>query len=118
MSIETLIEQELKHFGSDAQRQAFARARVVPYQHVETWQYGPELHDCFIVARSDAAQIVYCATGFGPNFPWTAQRVGEQDLGVDSVWFAYLYEAFVCSTMWPEGPPDDFEAKGPGERAV
>lgn len=28
----------------------------------------------------------------------------------------YLYEAFVCSTMWHEGVPEGFTHMGPDER--
>jgi len=110
------LEHELLFFDSDAQRQAFQLARVEPRVILQSWQYGAETHQCTIVATDGRSQIVYCATGFGPNFPWSVQKCGEQDLGMDSEWHAYLYEAFVCSTMWHGGIPPGFTHMGPGER--
>ena len=111
-----LIEQELKFFDSDGQREKFLAA-LVPFNTViESWQYGQETHICTIVAADNKTQIIHCPTGFGPDFPWSVQRKGETDLGMDSEWHAYLYEAFVCSTMWPHDRPHGFMQMAPGER--
>jgi hypothetical protein len=105
IDLEQRIEHELSFFASDEQREAFRRFLVSPVQSIQSWQYGPQSHPCTIVASDGATQIVYCPTGFGPSFPWSAQRVGETDLGRDDYWDAYLYEAFVCSRLWPHGAP-------------
>jgi hypothetical protein len=117
MDLESLIKSELKYFESAEQRAAFDAARVGPSLCTEAWQYGPEKHTCTLVARDDKEQIVYCSTGFGPEFPWSVQFIGETDLGNDGEWYAYLYEAFVSSTMWPAGAPEGFMHMGRGERA-
>ena len=114
--LQRVIDQELKYFDSDEQRLAFQAKRVVPRECNQTWQYGPETHVCTIIASDGLTEVVHCATGFGPQFPWKAQKVGVADLGTDGEWNAYLYEAFVTSSMWPEGPPPGFELTGPGER--
>jgi len=116
MNQEPNIERELLYFDSDAQRRAFQVARVEPRTYPQGWEYSAQIHQCAVVAADDRTQIVYCATGFGPAFPWSVQKVGEQNLGMDSEWLAYLYEAFVCSTMWHEGVPEGFMHMGPDER--
>ena len=118
MNIETIIERELPYFDSDAQRQAFLLVRVEPHVYSQRWQYDARTHQCVVVAADSRTQIVYCVTGFGPSFPWSVQKCGAQDLGMDSGWHAYLYEAFVCSTMWHGGIPNGFAHMGPGERAA
>lgn len=112
-----MIRDELEYFDSDEQRQAFLSFRIEPVQVTQHWQYGDEAHTCFIVARSERFQIVYCASGFGRSFPWSYQRRGAIDLGMDSDWYAYLYEAFICSGLWTGPEPHDFMLTGPGERA-
>jgi hypothetical protein len=112
------IERELRYFDSDVQREAFGVARVAPYEYLESWQYSTEQHKCTVIAADGQTQIVYCATGFGPSFPWSIQKDGENDLGMDSEWYAYLYEAFVCSTMWHGGIPYGFVLMGPNERTA
>ncbi|WP_426687228.1 hypothetical protein [Rhodanobacter ginsengiterrae] len=114
--MESLIEQELKYFGSDDQRRAFRAVYGSLSNCVESWQYGQEMHICTIVAADEKTQIVFCPTGFGPSFPWGVQRIGQTDLGMDDSWHAYLYEAFVCSTIWPHDPPTGFMQMGPSER--
>jgi len=114
--LELTISEELKYFDSDEQRLAFQAKRIVPRQYDQTWQYGSETHLCTIVASDGVTEIVHCSTGFGPSFPWRVQEVGATELGTDGEWHAYLYEAFVTSSMWPEGPPLGFELTGPGER--
>ena len=118
MTLEQKIEHELLYFDSGAQRQAFQLARVEPRVYSQGWQYDAQTHQCTILASDSRTQIVYCATGFGPSFPWSVQKCGEQDLGMDGEWHAYLYEAFVCSTMWHDGIPAGFAHMGPGERAA
>ena len=113
---ETIIRKELDYFESVEQRKAFSSFRVAPIRVVQRWGYSDEEHECFIVARIGDEQIVYCSTGFGPSFPWSVQRQGESNLGMDSQWQAYLYESFVCSGMWPGRIPSDFMLMGPGER--
>ena len=113
--LEALIDAELKFFDSAEQRQQFQSLRIAPRRTTQRWQYSDEEHECFIVAQSGDVQIVYCATGFGPAFPWSAQRLNETDLGMDGQWHAYLYESFI-SRMWRGAIPDGFELKGPGER--
>lgn len=110
------IDRELRHFESDTQRDAFHRTRVTPIERVETWAYGAETHVCTVIASNDDTELVYCSSGFGPSFPWSVQHPGQTDLGTDGQWFAYLYEAFAGSSMWPPGPPPGFELMGPGER--
>ena len=114
--LQRAIDQELKYFDSEEQRLAFQAKRIVPRQCIQTWQYGPETHLCTLVASDGVTEIVHCATGFGPSFPWKVQQVGNTDLGTDGEWNAYLYECFVSSSMWPDGPPLGFETTGPGER--
>lgn len=114
--MKALIERELAYFDSDEQRSALMACLTAPHESVQAWQYGDELHVCTVVATDGTTQIVYCTTGFGPSFPWSVQRVGEKDLGMDADWDAYLYETFVRSRLWPEGPPKGFMLMGPGER--
>ena len=114
--LEERIEHELSFFDSNGQRQLFRSLRVSPRETVQSWQYGPETHRCLIVATDGTTQIVFCSTGFGPDFPWSAQRVGEEDLGRDDHWAAYLYEAFVSSRLWPAGAPRGLTHMAPGER--
>lgn len=116
MDIENEIEAELRYFDSDEQRQAFQAVRVSPKPSSQSWQYGAEEHACIVVASDGKSQIVYCPTGFGPQFPWSVQTVGQRDLGIDSQWHAYLYESFVCSTLWPPGAPSGFMHMARGER--
>jgi hypothetical protein len=111
-----LIERELAVFASDAMKRVFRQASVTPYRVNEKWIYGMELHECWVVAGDSERQIVYCETGFGPQFPWSAQPKGSNDLGMDGQWCAYLFEAFVPSGIWQGEVPDDFMLMGPGER--
>jgi hypothetical protein len=115
--LESRIASELQHFDSDQQRNTFSLVRVKPQQVTQRWQYDGELHICFIVAKNEKEQIVYCGTGFGPSFPWSVQALGAQDLGSDGEWHAYLYESFVSSSMSPHPAPSGFIHMGPGERA-
>jgi len=112
-----LIANELAYFDSDEQRVAFSSFQIQPLQVTQTWQYSDETHICFVIARSKDLQIVYCPTGFGPSFPWSVQRLGTMDLGMDGEWQAYLYESFVGSRLWQGPTPADFMLMGPGERA-
>jgi len=118
MVSESEIERELPYFDSNAQREAFRMAQVAQREYPQSWQFGCEQHRCTVIAADSQTQIVHCTTGFGPSFPWSVQKVGEKDLGLDSEWHAYLYEAFVCSTMWPQGAPNGFVRMGPGERVA
>ena len=111
-----IVDAELEFFDSAAQRDEFQACRITPVATTQRWQYSAEEHECLVVARSADVQIVYCGTGFGPSFPWSAQRIGESDLGMESQWHAYLYESFM-SGMWRGATPPGFEYKGPGERA-
>ena len=115
--LDAIIDVELQHFDSAEQRVAFQRFRVTPMPVEQHWQYGEGSYECFVVARSSDAQLVYCASGFGPSFPWAVQRIGETDMGMDSDWYAYLYESFI-SGMWLGHKPIDFELKGPGDRST
>jgi hypothetical protein len=115
--LESRIVSELQYFDSDVQRRAFSSVRVQPQSVTQRWQYGEELHTCVVVAKNEKEQIVYCATGFGPLFPWSVQPLGAQDLGSDGEWHAYLYESFVSSSMSPHPAPRGFMHMGPGERA-
>jgi hypothetical protein len=114
--VESLIDTQLQYFDSNAQRSAFSKVRVTPQLGAERWQYGAESHACFVVAKNDRVQLVFCATGFGPSFPWSVQKLGETDLGMDSEWHAYLYESFMVSGMWSGPLPATFVHMGPGER--
>jgi hypothetical protein len=114
--LEERIERELSFFDSDEQRKLFRGLQVSTRESVQSWQYGPETHRCLIVATDGTTQIVFCPTGFGPDFPWSAQRVDEEDLGRDDHWDAYLYEAFVSSGLWPHGTPRGLTHQAPGER--
>jgi hypothetical protein len=120
VSIEKLNElllEQLAYFESDEQRYAFGSFVVEPVPVEQRWSYGNQGHTCFVIARGEAEQIVYCPTGFGPAFPWSLQPLGAADLGTDGQWNAYLYESFVGSTMWPQGKPANLELCAPGERA-
>ena len=97
-------------------RRAFLVVRTPPREVVERWIYGKETHQCWIVASDSQHQIVYCRTGFGPDFPWSCQALGEDYLGMDGEWCAYLYEAFAPSKMWNGQIPEDFMLMGTGER--
>jgi hypothetical protein len=115
--LEELIVGQLRVFETDEQRSAFRSFAIEPLRIEQRWSYGGETHACFVVARSQVEQVVYCGTGFGPAFPWSVQRIGTADLGTDGQWSAYLFECFVSSSMWPHPTPENFELKGPGERA-
>lgn len=110
-----VVDAELEFFESPDQRSAFESLRITPVPTTQRWQYSEEEHECLIVARNSDVQIVYCASGFGPSFPWSIQRIGATDLGMDGDWHAYLYESFI-SGMWHGAVPEGFERKGPGER--
>ena len=111
-----IIKHELEFFPSAEMRQALLSLRNSPRSIVQNWDYGKESHICWIIASDSKHQIVYCRTGFGPDFPWSCQPLGEKNLGMDSQWCAYLYEAFVQSGMWNGEIPIDFTLKGTGER--
>ena len=110
-----LIAHEYAFFENAAQRAAFARSTVTPERVSQAWAYSASTHACYVVARTPSKQIVYCETGFGPDFPWSVQPLGETDLGVDGMWHAYLYECIVGTEIWPQVPAD-FELMGPGTR--
>jgi hypothetical protein len=114
--LKKIIEEQLEFFETEGQRQAFLSFQVPVSEVVQTWGYGDESHTCFILAKNDAEQIVYCNTGFGPAFPWSVQRLGDTDLGTDAQWHAYLYEAFITSTIRQGSKPINFILMGPGER--
>jgi hypothetical protein len=116
-NLEAVLLEELRYFDSDEQRQAFLAARTAPTPLTQSWSWGkPVEHTCIVVARDSLTQIVWCATGFGPESPWSSQAIGTTDMGMDCDWHSYLYEAFVTSTMWPEGAPDGFMHMARGER--
>ena len=110
-----LIAKEYAFFESSAQCSAFARSAVAPERVLQMWMYSAATHDCYIVARTPSKQIVYCETGFGPDFPWSVQPLGDSDLGMDGMWHAYLYECIVGTEIWP-AMPENFTLMGPGER--
>ncbi|HYH46459.1 MAG TPA: hypothetical protein VEG34_12310 [Thermoanaerobaculia bacterium] len=114
--LEKLIAEELHYFDSDEQRQAFRSRRIPLRLVVQDWGYSDAVHDCYVIAEDERQQIVYCRSGFGPSFPWSSQRRGAADLGMDADWCAYLYESFVTSSLWPGERPEDLELMGPGER--
>ena len=109
------ISKEYTYFESAAQCAAFARSTVAPERVLQSWAYSPDMHSCYIVARTASKQIVYCDTGFGPDFPWSVQPLGDTDLGRDGMWHAYLYECVVGTEIWP-AIPADLTLMGPGER--
>ena len=110
-----LIAKEYAFFESQEQCAAFSRHVVTLATVRQSWAYGPASHDCHVVARTVSRQFVYCATGFGPDFPWSLQALGATDLGMDGMWHAFLYECVVGSEIWPTVPPG-FVVMGPGER--
>ena len=112
--LEALVKRELRFFFSEEMTRAFEEAGVSPAESIQAWQYGPQAHRCWIIAADEAHQIVYCQTGFGPSFPWSQQKRGETNLGMDGQWCAYLVEAF--AGMWKGKLPADFILMGPGER--
>jgi len=116
-NLQSLIREQLCYFESDAQRSAFLASAVAPFAVKQLWAYGSEEHTCFVVARSASEQVVYCASGFGPAFPWSIQHIGATDLGTDEQWCAYLYECFVSSSLWPHPLPSGFKLMGPNERS-
>lgn len=95
---------------------AFSSFQIQPLHVTQMWQYSDEIHTRSVIARSKELQIVYCPTGFGPSFPWSVQRLGAMDLGMDGEWRAYLYESFVGSRLWQEPKPAGLMLMGPGER--
>jgi hypothetical protein len=115
-NLETLIEAELHYFDSDEQRKTFRARRTAPRKVVQNWGYSAATHICHVIAEDERQQIVYCRSGFGRSFPWSSQRRGATDLGMDADWYAYLYECFVTSSLWPGDRPDNLELMGPGER--
>ena len=117
VDLDELILEQLRFFDTDQQRNAFRSFAIEPARIEQRWSYGSETHACFVVARTQTEQVVYCGTGFGPAFPWSVQSLGALELGADGHWNAYLYECFASSSMWPHPTPENFELKGPGERA-
>ena len=119
MDLEALILEELRYFDSEDQRRAFLAARTSPAEVIQSWSWGApdDRHTCIVIARDARCQIVWCPTGFGPSFPWSVQAIGETDLGMDCDWDAYLYEAFVSSTLWSGGLPEGFIRMVRGDRA-
>jgi len=113
---DSIIARELRFFPTEDMRLAFLEKRTPPREITEGWIYGNETHRCWIIASDSSHQIVYCETGFGPDFSWTCQPLGEKLLGMDGQWCAYLYEAFAPSKMWHGRVPQDFMLMGPGER--
>lgn len=113
-----LVEAEGRFFETSDILEAFKGTSVKPYSVTREWGYGPEIHECWVVAESPAAreQIVYCQTGFGPCFPWGHLLKEDSYLGPDAIWHAYLYEAFVSSDLWGNEIPKGFWLMGPGER--
>ena len=97
-------------------RAAFLQAQCAPRRLLQTWIYGAETHSCWIVAEESNYQMVYCEAGFGPAFPWSTQPKGTSKPGMDGEWCAYLYEAFITSSLWNREIPGGFELMGPGER--
>ena len=69
MSLESLIERELRFCPNGAMKAAFLQRRCAPRSMVQRWIYGEELHVCWIVSEDAVEQIVDCDTGFGPAFP-------------------------------------------------
>jgi hypothetical protein len=116
--LESIIARELAYFPTESIKGAFLGLMAKPRAVNQGWIYGKESHKCWIVATDSREQIVFCQTGFGPDFPWSCQNLGESRLGMDSQWCAYLYEAFAPSKMWNGPIPDDFMLMGPGERHV
>ena len=106
--LNSLIECELQYFKPNEIREAFLRVCVEAYKIVESWGYSDELHPCWIIANDEKFQLVYCSTGFGPSFSWGHQLRGATDLGMDSCWDAYLFEAFINSGMWTGETPEGF----------
>jgi hypothetical protein len=115
--LKSLIERELAVFPSDEMRIAFRAITTIPYPITKRWIYGDDLHTCWVVAEDSDRQIVHCETGFGPEFPWSAQPRNSTNMGMDGEWCAYLFEAFAPSGMWKGEVPPDFMLMGPGERS-
>ena len=114
-----LVQKEKGHFCPDGVWVELQKYLVPPRVTVRHWQYGPPYeHNCWIIAESPADDyfLVYCTTAFGPDFPWGLQRKSERNMGMDDVWYAYLYEAFIVSPLWTGEDPTGFTLMGPGER--
>ena len=114
--ITEIIEKELKFFESANQVEEIRNYLIKPQSKLFNWQYGDETHEVYEIAKNDKEQIVYCETGFGPSFPWATISLNTNDLGQDGSWNAYLYEAFITSSLFSGSVPDNFELKGLGER--
>ena len=118
-SIKIIIENELKYFDNNIQIDIFSSYQKIHFSKEEfTWQYSEEIHPCYVIAQNNIEQIIFCKTGFGLDFPWGVVKNGESDLGMDSQWNAYLYEAFISSSLFNADVPSNFELMGPGERKI
>ncbi|MBN2294278.1 MAG: hypothetical protein JXM70_17755 [Pirellulales bacterium] len=117
--IKALVQNEIVYFDDHVVRMVMQAVLVSPREVVRQWGYGrPRKHKCWVVADVESSEemLVYCPTGFGPSFPWGRQLKTTDDMEMDGVWHAYLYEAFVSSQLWQGEIPKDFTLMGPGER--
>jgi hypothetical protein len=115
VNLEARITHELSFFASDEMRERFLSARRPPDREVLPCQYGGKPRECTLIAANQTHRILYCDSE-AASFPWGVLPQSQQTLGSDDQWFAYLYEAFVSSPFWPNGPANGFTLHGPGER--
>lgn len=116
--IEQLIKEEFAYFETDEIIKAFESIRIKPVKLLKKWGYSDEEHECWVIAETTNSNqnIVYCKTGFGPDFPWGIQYKNNNDLGNDDMWFAYLYEAYISSELYSLKIQENFILMGPDER--
>ena len=106
--IERLVAAELERIPDPSRRSALQRALVQPTSHDRSSLHVDGTFTCWVVARDDRTELVYCRGPFGD--PWGCLDAGGPDLGLDSQWFAKLDDAFIFG-MWDGPLPSDYEVE-------
>jgi hypothetical protein len=79
---------------------------VEPIITMRGWDYGApnQEYPCWSVLDDGVGGIVYCAHGFGPQYPWglvltSGDANPPMSMGMDTDWFPTFLDAFFASQM-------------------
>lgn len=95
---------------------ALARRLVIePRVEQRAWDHGEPASDlpCWFVMEDVPSNtgIAYCASGFGPSYPWGLLFLTGKHLsmGMDFSWFASVEDALRNCRAWDGENPPDYE---------
>ena len=109
--VRELLENELAVLTDQRVLKHIRSLVVPPSPVVRAWDYGAdgEAYPCWAVLNHIPSNtgIAYCASGFGPKFPWGLVFLAgteHMSIGMDSGWFENFLQAYFESAASTEIP--------------